>query len=256
MFNDCITLLFIHLCLLFILKQKWPAAFATFALALSVKMNALLILPALLLVALHQVGLARTLALALIIPAWQILVAIPFLRTFPSQYLAYSFNFSRIFLISESRNWFFLGPELFYKLQTSNVLLIGHVVSLILWAHYRILRAEGGIITFTKSLLPQAAKKTTMAIKRDSWPPTQMARCILEANLIGIIFAKSMHLQFATWYCMTNPLILTSLKERKLPLPLAISLFLALELCWFSRYPTVWASLGTQVLNCVIVLLK
>ncbi len=74
---------------------------------------------------------------------------------------------------------------------------------------------------------------------------------ILTSNILGIVFARSLHYQFYSWYFHSLPIILWN---TKLPVPITIFILLVIEIC-YNVYPsTVWSSILLQASHAIILL--
>jgi alpha-1,3-mannosyltransferase len=110
------------------------------SLSLSIKMNTLLYMPGFSLILLYSVGWIKSIQLAIFFILIQGLLGLPFLITFPKQYLAKSFEFGRVFMFQWTVNWRFLGESVFLSEYFSKGLLMAHVglltVFLVKWMRY------------------------------------------------------------------------------------------------------------------------
>jgi alpha-1,3-mannosyltransferase len=109
-------------------------------------MNVLLYLPGLLVVFWKTLGLYGTLSQLGLIVSFQVLLALPFLTTFPLEYLANAFNFSRAFLYKWTVNWRFVDDETFLSGTFAKGLLAGHLVCIVGFALFKWCRADGGVL--------------------------------------------------------------------------------------------------------------
>ena len=148
-FNDGICMLFLYLSFYLLLKSKtryWNYALLCYSLALSIKMNVLLYLPALGLLFLSQYNIVITcfkFLFYVIIP--QILVAYPFLKSYTFEYLYGSFNFSRKFDYKWTVNMRFLTAKEFLSIQNTSYLLILHII-ILMYSMYRLYKNVNGWI--------------------------------------------------------------------------------------------------------------
>jgi alpha-1,3-mannosyltransferase len=242
MFNDCIAMTLLFGAVLLLVYKRWLPAAIAYSLALSVKMNILLFYPALIMIQIREVGIRKALKLQAVIIATQFLVAIPFLRTHAWAYLSTAFNFGRHFEWQWTVNWRFVGETTFLKLQSSKFLITGHVLSLLLWA---LLRTDG-IVNFV-TILMKGQKHTPMT-------STEIARWMFEANLIGILFSRSLHYQFLSWYLPTIPFML--LAGNRAWLTISAAIFTGIEYCWNVYPSTLSSSLLLFILNCSLLVVS
>ena len=117
----------------------------SFSIAISVKMSALLYLPAFLVVLVKQRGLVTTIRLCLTIFSVQGLLAYPFLLEHPLPYAENAFNFGRVFLYQWTVNWRFLSEKRFLDPNFAKALLVGHVSVLAAFGLFRWCRTSGGV---------------------------------------------------------------------------------------------------------------
>ena len=120
------------------------------SLAVSVKMSVLLYMPALMIILLQHRGAAQTFSNVALMSIFQLILGWPFLSTFPKAYLTGAFDLSRVFLFKWTVNWRFLGEELFLNQSLANALLLGHACTLLLFAHFKWCKDEGGIFGMIK----------------------------------------------------------------------------------------------------------
>lgn len=141
LFNDPVAMLFMHLCILFCCYNRWQGGLLCYSIALSIKMNILQYLPALLLLICWAKGFRAALISLFSIITWQVAIAIPFLKVNPAGYLERAFNFGRQFTQIWSVNWQFLPSEFFLSSTLHNSLLMLHILLLL---HFLIAKASTG----------------------------------------------------------------------------------------------------------------
>lgn len=114
MFNDCIAVLLGYISLLLFTRSHWKTGSLFYSLAVSVKMNLLLFAPGVLLVMLMGTnGYVETILCLSICAGVQLLVGLPFLTTYPLEYLRKSFELDRVFMHQWTVNYKFLPVEVF-----------------------------------------------------------------------------------------------------------------------------------------------
>lgn len=281
MFNDCFTTVaMISVVLLLQQGSYWSAQVSDFhmtllcgvaadlySLALLVKMNALLYLPAFALVVYFLLGenLLRCLGVLLVIPVVQVMVGWRFLLPFfwdeEARYLRWAyisnaFDFSRKFLYKWTVNWKFISEEQFLSDEFAYVLLAGHVLVFVVFAATRFLtpRITGKPVT---QLVKDAFKlgRTVSAENRllDSKSGPKLILLIFATtNLIGVLFARSLHYQFLSWYCWSLPFLLYASGSNVV---LAVAMFFFHEWCW-NVYPSTKESSQVLVMILVVVLVS
>eukprot|EP00898_Chlorokybus_atmophyticus_P006045 jgi/Chlat1/6441/Chrsp45S09065 len=215
LFNDGVGMAFVYLSILVLMISSPPSkqqsnnsiirpvlALVIFSLGVSVKMNALLFAPSLLLVLVLGSGVVGA------------VVAIG---------AAGVVQFGRVFVHRWSVNLKFLPEEAFLSKTTAAGLLAGHLGCLAMFAHVRWTRSEGGLLrTIRTSLLHPTRQK--------SLSPAFITAVVFEGNFIGIVFARTLHYQFYAWYFHTLPFLLW--KVDALPSWGKVGVMLGVEYCW------------------------
>ncbi|KAG9156959.1 hypothetical protein Leryth_009019 [Lithospermum erythrorhizon] len=230
LFNDCIAMTLLHTALASLLYQKWHLGLIIFSAAVSVKMNVLLYAPPLLLLmvkAMDLLGVISALAGAALV---QILLGMPFLISYPVEYISRAFNLGRVFIHFWSVNFKFVPEPVFVSKGFALTLLVVHFGLLIAFAHYKWCRHEGGLIKFVEGKL-----RTYFGHSFISGKPyirltgEHIVTTMFVGNFIGIVCARSLHYQFYSWYFYSIPFLLW---KTSFPTILRIILFAVVELCW------------------------
>ena len=193
-------------------------------------MSVLLYLPAYLVVLVKQRGLGATIRLCLTIISVQGLLAYPFILEHPLPYVQHAFNFGRIFLYKWTVNWRFLSEERFLDPNFAKALLVGHVSVLIAFGLFRWCQTAGGVLAVLNRAIQHpsrpgspvlispdgayARSPGSLSITHDV--SIEIITIAFTSNLIGILFSRSLHYQFYSWYAYQVPL-----------------------LAWRTRYPTI-----------------
>jgi len=131
MFNDCWAMPILLSSVFMYARGQYTVGSVLFSAALSVKMNIVLYLPALIVLLVKSSGIFVTIRHLCIILAVQIAVAMQFLQYNPKAYLANAFELSRVFLYKWSVNWRFVPEDVFLSKQFAVTLLGFHVLTLI-----------------------------------------------------------------------------------------------------------------------------
>jgi alpha-1,3-mannosyltransferase len=134
MFNDCIAVLCGYIAVLLFTKKSWRVGCLIYSLGVSVKMNMLLYAPGVLLVLLLGTGYIETFICLSICAAVQVLLGLPFLTTYPVQYLMKAFELSRVFTYKWTVNFKFLPEEVFVSKPLSLLLLALTVLGIVTFA--------------------------------------------------------------------------------------------------------------------------
>lgn len=185
LFNDCWAT-FLSVCAISLFDgRKLALAAAAFSLAVSVKMNVLLYAPGAALLFLETAGFWRTAIYGVLAVAVQVAVAVPFLEADAWAYASRAFELSRAFLYKWTVNWRFVSYEKFSSPEFAQRLLILHVLWLVVVLGREYYRATAGRLTTRRVLLVLA-----------------------KSQLVGVLFARSLHYQFYSWFYWTVPLVL------------------------------------------------
>ena len=234
LFNDCIAMLFAYVAVLLFQSRRWVVGAAMFSLGVSVKMNVLLMLPPLLVLLVGGARFTTALSAAIAFVGVQLALGYPFLTTYPSQYVAKAFEFSRQFIYHWSVNWKFVPEDVFLSKPFARVLLALHLVALLALAHRRWHEHGGGffpafIVDFFRRLPSNAAPGKRVS----NVSPAHVAGVLMEGNFVGVLFARTLHYQFYEWYFHSIPLLLWR-SGSSLPGGAAVKLgiMLAVEYCW------------------------
>ncbi|KAL3328714.1 hypothetical protein AABB24_036045 [Solanum stoloniferum] len=200
--------------------------------AVSIKMNVLLYAPPLLLLmvkAMDIVGVISALVGAALV---QILIGLPFILSHPASYLSNAFNLGRVFIHFWSVNFKFVPEDIFVSKAFALSLLVAHLSLLLVFAHCRWCRHEGGLFAVVRSKIIQLKLRVSQRNPSSTKKVLQadhIVTTMFVGNFIGIICARSLHYQFYSWYFYCLPYLLW-----KTPFPTLLRLFLfaAVEFCW------------------------
>ncbi|GAB1520454.1 dolichyl-P-Man:Man(5)GlcNAc(2)-PP-dolichol alpha-1,3-mannosyltransferase [Rhizoctonia solani] len=201
LFNDCwstpLSMGAIHA----FQKRYWAIGCILFGLAISIKMNVLLYMPAACLVLLLTNGLIPSLLylsltfLAVLIPS------LPFLETYPMEYLVNAFDLSRQFLYKWTVNWRFVPVHTFLSAPFAKGLLLCHIILLGTFGFGAWCKKQGGAWSVLERALQNPARETAIAsVSQDciieytwnTYPSTDLSSGLLLAAhvllLIGVLF--------------------------------------------------------------------
>lgn len=210
-FNDCFAVLFLWVAIYCFQRRAWTAGALAYTLGLGVKMSLLLVLPAVGIVLLLGAGFATSLRLAAMMGLVQVLIAVPFLAHNPGGYLGRAFELSRQFFFKWTVNWRFVGEEVFLSKRFSVVLLGLHAAILALFVTTRWLKPGlkplGQLVVRLLSGRSPFTQQEQRAISRDVTPRFIMT-AVLSANVIGLLFARSLHYQFYAYLAWSTPFLL------------------------------------------------
>ena len=214
-------MVFLYLSLLSLKKKYYNLSGILFSFGLSVKMNILLFLPGYALVLLGEIGLMKSLIVGLGVGLTQVMIGLPFLLANYKGYLSKAFEFNRTFDYKWTVNWKFLEENVFYSFTFSRVLLLMHLITLSLFLLFKWENGFQGV--FNLFLKPGKSRKFD-----------EILFIIFTSNFIGIIFSRSLHYQFYSWYFYTLPYLLWSINLHNLSRILLLGI---IEACW-NVYPS------------------
>jgi len=245
-FNDCFAALALWLTIYALQRRQWAVAVLVYSWGLGTKMTLLLILPALATVLFQGRGFTGSLRMAGLILQTQILLAIPFLAQNGRGYLARAFELSRVFDYEWTVNWRMLDESLFLSTAFAVVLLALHAAVLFVFVAHRWLRPSQRSLW---SLLPSMIQgKAPLTPREEMLVSTRVTAdfvmtSLLTANIIGLLFARSLHYQFYAYLAWTTPYLLW----RATGSPVVVcALWAAQEWAW-NVFPSTPASSATVV---------
>ncbi|XP_020685281.1 dol-P-Man:Man(5)GlcNAc(2)-PP-Dol alpha-1,3-mannosyltransferase [Dendrobium catenatum] len=257
LFNDCVAMTMLHAAMLLLLYQKWHSALIIFSAAVSVKMNVLLFAPPLLLLVLKALSVKGILSCLLSAALVQVVLGLPFLLSYPKAYISRAFNLGRVFIHFWSVNFKFVPEEIFISKELASALLVIHLTLLLIFAHHKWCKYEGGLFNLLRSRVLNAINKLIHiqqflhcesiihVLRKD-----HIVAVMFVGNFIGIICARSLHYQFYSWYFFSLPFLLW-----KTPFPTIIRLllFAGVEFCWNVYPSTSFSSLILLFLHLAIL---
>ncbi|KAL7627834.1 dolichyl-P-Man:Man(5)GlcNAc(2)-PP-dolichol alpha-1,3-mannosyltransferase [Parahypoxylon ruwenzoriense] len=210
-FNDCVAAFFLWLTIFLFQRRAWTVGSFVYSWGLGIKMSLLLVLPAIGVVLLLARGFWGSLRCAGIMAQLQVVIANEFLRENARGYLGRAFELSRQFLFKWTVNWRFLGEEIFLSWPFSLILLSMHALVLTGFIVKKWLKPAGkplsAIITpilgFSSPFSPQEETRVASRVT-----PEYVMTTILSANVIGLLFARSLHYQFYSYLAWSTPYLL------------------------------------------------
>ncbi|KAJ7751970.1 glycosyltransferase family 58 protein [Mycena metata] len=225
LFNDCWAVMFVEAAVVAYQTGYDDIGTLLFSAALSVKMSILLYLPALLVVLFKRHGLINTGRHLITLGASNALLALPFLEEDYWAYLRSAFDLSRVFLFKWTVNWRMMGEEIFLSHQWANGLLLGHVSCLAAFGLFVWCREDGSVWMVLKHGFRKPDRPAGYAPVTADY----IATIFFTSNLIGIIFARSLHYQFYSWYAQQLPFLFW---RTRYPAPVKIALIMGIEYSW------------------------
>ncbi|XP_053208848.1 lethal(2)neighbour of Tid protein-like [Panonychus citri] len=233
LFNDPVAMFALYLSVNLILSKHWKSAALLFSIGVSIKMNILLFAPGLLITFLEETGPYNTLKYLSICAFTQIFLGLPFLLTYPVNYLTRSFNLGRIFLYKWTVNWRCISETLFLNRNFHLILLVLHVILLVIFFGKRyssLLRKP----KFWSKVTFQTRIRNKINSNQDKLTNSRILLTLFTSNLIGITVARSLHYQFYVWYYHSIPYLIWSTNYSTVS---KLCLMGLIELCW-NTYPS------------------
>ncbi|KAI1327476.1 glycosyltransferase family 58 protein [Xylariaceae sp. FL0255] len=210
-FNDCFAVFFLWLSIYLFQKRTWTVGSFAYTWGLGIKMSLLLVLPAIGVILLLGRGFAVSISMAIIIAQVQFILAVPFLRENAQGYLSRAFELSRQFFFKWTVNWRFIGEETFLSRPFALGLLGMHVLVLTWFITNKWLKPTGKPLPkILTSLLTLTSPFTSVEEQHIAAQvtPEYVMTTILSANVIGLLFARSLHYQFYSYLAWSTPYLL------------------------------------------------
>lgn len=227
MFNDGPANILAWIAVYCFMNKKWTFGSIIYSLAISIKMNNLLFLPGICVVFMRNLKIPNTIFQFLVILLVQGAVGYEFLSTYPREYIAKAFEFNRKFFHKWTVNFRFLDEEIFLDDSFQKALLGLHLIFLVLFCSKRWMPKRFGT---SLVLFPVAVFNTIKNHGSEPTCPLLTADILFTSNLIGIVFARSLHYQFYVWYYHSLPLLVHMAGFNAL---LSVVMFFSFEYCWF-----------------------
>ncbi|KAH6660441.1 glycosyltransferase [Truncatella angustata] len=213
-FNDCFATLFLWIAIYCFQQKAWTFGALAYSWGLGTKMSLLLVLPAVAVVLFQGRGVSGSIRLAIIMLQQQVATAMPFLTANPTGYLSRAFELSRQFFFKWTVNWRFVGEDIFLSRPFAATLLVLHILVL-------------GVFLLRKWLKPALSRKSLPelivpilthfgspfgprdeALVATAITPQYIMTTVLSANVIGLLFARSLHYQFYAYLAWSTPYLL------------------------------------------------
>ncbi|KAM0281107.1 hypothetical protein ACHAQH_003686 [Verticillium albo-atrum] len=245
-FNDGVAVLFFWLAIFSMQRRNWAVGALLYSWGVGIKMSLLLSLPAVAVVLFFGRGLQGSLRLAYIMAQLQALIGLPFWAQHMRAYWSRAFELSRQFLYKWTVNWRFAGEEIFLSQGFSLALLGGHVSVLWLFITTRWLKpAQKPLSAMIPAFLKADSPFNALEEIQVSGFVTAkyIMTTVLSANVIGLLFARSLHYQFYAYLAWATPYLLW---RSGIPFPLVYILWGVQEWAW-NVYPSTDASSGVVV---------
>lgn len=171
-------------------------------------MTLLLLLPVVGILIFFAKGVIGTITLGGAMAGLQAQLAAPFLKH-PGAYFGRAFEFSRQFLFKWTVNWRFVGEETFLSRTFSTSLLVLHVSVLLTFIFTRWLPPTGKSLgDVLHATLSSDARARNWQPLFQGFTPKYILTTILTANVVGLLFARSLHYQFYSYLTWSTPYLL------------------------------------------------
>lgn len=214
-------------------------------------MSLLLSLPAVGIVLFLGRGFGGSIRLVWLMVQMQLVMAVPFLSKNWQGYLGRAFELSRQFKFEWTVNWRMLGEEMFLSKQLSLILLVLHVLVLLIFITARWLQPTGrSLVSLVPPMLRGKSPFTPAEELRVSSRVTSeyVMTTILSANVIGLLFARSLHYQFYAYLAWATPYLLW----KAWPYTPVVYLLWAVQEAAWNIFPSTDLS-STAVVNALLV---
>ncbi|UJR25265.1 hypothetical protein I4U23_006617 [Adineta vaga] len=228
LFNDPIAMTFLYISIVFLLRRQWTLGCILYSLAVSIKMNILLMAPALFIILLLSIGFRDTVKNIFYCALLQFIFALPFLLSNPTAYIIRSFDLGRQFFYIWTVNWRLIPEHIFLNRYFHLTLLSTHLVILLYVCRYQWLKN----IKTLDDLLNYH--------KNHHLSDDVIITLMFYANFIGICFCRSLHYQFYVWYYHMLYHLLWSTNSKAIVNLLILGL---IEFSWNTYPSTVMSSL-------------
>ena len=242
LFNDCFALLFFMISLDLFTRDNWLLGCFWYSVAVSIKMNILLFAPGLLLLLLKRFGVRETIFKYIVVCALvQIVIALPFLATYPKEYIKGAFDFGRQFYHQWSVNWQFVPESIFQSKLWSTGLILGQLCTLLAFVVNRWCVLEGGVLLSFNYYTEVSSPSSNLKKSGKSLAVEHIVNVMFVSNFIGICFCRSLHYQFYVWYHFSIAYLLFA--QTLFPKYLNFLLITVIEVAWNQHHPMIWSSL-------------
>ncbi|KAF4451985.1 hypothetical protein F53441_5123 [Fusarium austroafricanum] len=236
-FNDCFAVFFLWLTIFFFQRRYWTFGSLAYTWGLGIKMSLLLSLPAVGAILFLGRGFWPSLRLAWLMAQVQLAIGIPFLANNPRGYAARAFELSRQFQFKWTVNWRMLGEEVFLSKYFALSLLACHAIALLVFISKRWVQPAGrSLYDLIPSFLRLKSPFTQQEQLRISHyiTPEYVMTTMLTANLIGLLFARSLHYQFYAYLAWATPYLLWRATED----PVIVTIIWAAQEWAWNVYPS------------------
>nr|CCC93794.1 putative alpha-1,3-mannosyltransferase [Trypanosoma congolense IL3000] len=238
LFNDCWAMFLLYLAVIcFARGRKWTLGCLLYSMAVSVKMNIFLFAPGLFLVMCKSLPFKKVVSCLTVCALWQVLAGLPFLLESPKSYILRSFDLGRVFTYRWTVNFKRVSESVFVSSEFSKSLGVLVVISWIyVWicrwskrAYRRRRDTEDGVGCGDGGEMVVGEYTGS-----DEDVFHNVTLTLMESNMVGVIFARSLHYQFFLWFFYIVPFVLSA---TRLPAVVKILAFMFIQY-GFEVYPS------------------
>ena len=191
-FNDCFAVTFTYIAVYLLMKSRIVPSLIMLSIGISIKMSAMLYLPALLLNLNYHFGLVKTALSIVFLIVMQFIIGLEWILHDWKAYIGKAFEFDRVFMFKWSVNWQFLGEEVATGKKLAQYLLIAHLGLLLIFLIFKwsnLIRNRSIGVLFVELRLNELFSNCRPRILDPRFVALSMFTC----NLIGILCARSLH---------------------------------------------------------------
>ena len=251
-FNDCFAVFFFWLAIYFFQRRYWTFGAVAYSWGLGIKMSLLLSLPAVVIILFLGRGLWGSLRLLWLMAQVQIAIAVPFMGKNALGYFGRAFELSRQFKYEWTVNWRMVPEDIFLSRGFALALLAGHVTVLLAFIVTRYIQpTKRSLFAILPPILrgrsPFTEHEETVISSRVT--PQFIMMTMLSANVIGLLFARSLHYQFYAYVAWTTPYLVWRIQ----PNAATVWSFWALQEWAWNVFPSTTASSVVVVVSLYVV---
>ena len=243
LFNDPIAMLFLYTAVYAFLSNKWLLGCVLYSVGVSVKMNVLLFAPGLLVLLLQFHHLLHTVGYLSVCALVQLLLGLPFLLTYPVNYMTRAFQFNRQFLFEWTVNWKFLPEEIFLN----NIFHLALITILVIFLSSLFL------LKWNKSPVIVDLNNVSQNGNFSKDVKSHILFVLFTSNFCGIVASRTLHFQFYVWYFHTLPFLIW---KKHCPVALGLCLLGLIELSYKIFPSTPWSSAILQLSHVTIFIIQ
>ncbi|KAJ2896517.1 dolichyl-p-man:man c -pp-dolichyl mannosyltransferase [Zalerion maritima] len=210
-FNDCFAVFFLFLAILLFQRRLYTLGAFAYSWGVGIKMSLLLSFPGIAIVLFLGRGFHGSLRVVWLMAQLQMAIGVPFLKTNWRGYLGRAFELSRVFLFKWTVNWRFVGEDVFLSKNFAYGLLGLHALVLAAFGLTKWLKPAkkpvssivGKVLKFQQPLTDREEILISKSVS-----PRFVLTTVLTSNVVGLLFARSLHYQFYAYLAWATPFLL------------------------------------------------